>query len=171
MKLTLPHLMRKLLARSLFSMATRHGWDLYSHPRFTDQFNRLTSAVELERSRGRTAIDTSANEKLRKAIRDLIYNKIPQDPTSSAYRQGKTLGPQFQHWFRAKFANGRFRLFFRYNQSNKTIVYAWVNDSESLRTYGSKTDAYAVFERLLKQGDPPNDWEQLLEASRPTEDS
>jgi toxin YhaV len=24
------------------------------------------------------------------------------------------------------------------------IIYAWVNDEHSLRTYGSKTDAYAV---------------------------
>jgi toxin YhaV len=28
-------------------------------------------------------------------------------------------------------------------------VLAWVNDEESLRTYESKTDAYAVFKKMI----------------------
>lgn len=48
--------------------------------------------------------------------------------------------------------NGRFRLFFRYHGKARLIVYAWVNDSETLHTYGSRTDAYAVFRRMLDSG-------------------
>lgn len=61
------------------------------------------------------------------------------------YRQGSTLGDDYRHWFRAKFGNGRFRLFFLYDSMAKVIIFAWVNDETTLRTYGAKTDAYKVF--------------------------
>ena len=50
------------------------------------------------------------------------------------------------------------------------IIFAWVNDETTLRTYGSKTDAYAVFKGMLDKGDPPDDWATLLKAvsSNPT---
>jgi toxin YhaV len=31
-----------------------------------------------------------------------------------------------------------------------------------LRTYGSATDAYAVFSTMLARGNPPDDWNALL---------
>jgi toxin YhaV len=30
-----------------------------------------------------------------------------------------------------------------------------------LRTYGSASDAYAVFSSMLSRGDPPDDWNEL----------
>ena len=60
-----------------------------------------------------------------------------------------------------RFGNGRFRLFFRYNSASKVIIVAWVNDENSLRTYGSKTDAYKVFKGMLDDGNPPDDWDAL----------
>ena len=90
---------------------------------------------------------------------------IPADPTSSAFRQGGTLGPERKHWFRAKFGNGRFRLFFRYNSTGKVLVFAWVNDANTLRSYGSRSDAYAVFRAMLEDGNPPDSWTELLEAA------
>jgi len=47
------------------------------------------------------------------------------------------------------------------------IVFAGVNDENSLRTYGSKTNAYAVFEKLLENGNPPNGLDTLLAEARP----
>ena len=67
---------------------------------------------------------------------------------------------------RAKFGGQRFRLFFRYDSKAKVIVYAWVNDDDSKRTYGSKTDAYAVFKKMLDKGNPPDDWEALLKVAK-----
>ena len=32
------------------------------------------------------------------------------------------------------------------------------------RAYESKTDAYKVFTRMLKSGNPPDNWEDLLKA-------
>ncbi|WP_082766388.1 type II toxin-antitoxin system YhaV family toxin [Paramesorhizobium deserti] len=61
--------------------------------------------------------------------------------------------------------NGRFRLFFRYDTSAKIIIFAWVNDETTLRTYGAKTDAYKVFKGMLDDGNPPDDWAALHKAA------
>ena len=47
----------------------------------------------------------------------------------------------------------------------RIIVFAWVNDTKTLRTYGSKTDAYAVFRSMLDRDTPPDDWVALLKAA------
>jgi toxin YhaV len=60
-------------------------------------------------------------------------------------------------------------LFFRYDSRAKIIVYAWVNDEKSLRTYGARTDAYAVFSKMLTNGNPPHDWDDLLAACQNAE--
>ena len=86
---------------------------------------------------------------------------IPQDPARADYRQGNTLGDEHRHWFRAKFFQ-QYRLFFRYHQQSKIIVYAWVNDEDTKRAYGSGDDAYRVFRRMLESGHPPSDWAVLL---------
>lgn len=49
--------------------------------------------------------------------------------------------------------------------SAKVIVFAWVNDETTLRTYGAKSDAYAVFRKMLDRGAPPDSWEALLAAA------
>ena len=41
-----------------------------------------------------------------------------------------------------------------------------VNDAQTLRKAGSRTDAYAVFARMLGHGNPPDSWDTLLSAAR-----
>ena len=36
----------------------------------------------------------------------------------------------------------------------------------TLRTYGAKSDAYAVFRKMLDKGNPPDSWDALLTAAR-----
>lgn len=48
----------------------------------------------------------------------------------------------------------------------RVIVYAWVNDEQTLRSSGSKSDPYAVFEKMLGRGNPPDDWNALVLASK-----
>jgi len=141
-----------------------NGWRLYAHPLFVAQLEKLITAVECERAKGR-GDGVAANAKLLAAINQLIFKTIPEDPTRPEYRQGGTLGDGRKHWFRAKFGGQRFRLFFRYSAKAKIIIFAWVNDRDTLRTYGAKTDAYAVFRKMLDQGDPPDDWADLLAAA------
>jgi toxin YhaV len=145
-------------------MASVHGWELFAHPLFLDQLEKLTAAVERLREKDRRGWRTSANAKLLAALHKLVFETIPEDPTRPEYRQGGTLGRDRKHWFRAKFGGGRFRLFFRYSTSAKVIIFAWVNDETTLRTYGAKTDAYAVFRKMLDKGNPPDDWASLVKA-------
>lgn len=143
-------------------MLAVNGWQLFAHPLFLDQLDKLAGTVERAQAKDPRGWRKSANAKLLAALRQLIFETIPQDPTRAEYRQGGTLGDARKHWFRAKFANGRFRLFFRYSTSAKIIIFAWVNDETTLRTYGAKSDAYAVFRKMLDKGDPPNSWDALL---------
>jgi toxin YhaV len=141
-----------------------NGWTIYFHPLFTEQCERLVTNVELARRR-HGANPKSADVKLLALIRRLVTHDIPGDPMRSAYRQGKTLGAERKHWFRAKFGGSRFRLFFRFRSDAKIIVITWVNDAETLRTYGSRTDAYEVFKGMLDSGNPSDDWDALLKAA------
>ncbi len=61
---------------------------------------------------------------------------VPSDPGRDEFRQGNTLGTAYRHWRRATIGS-RFRLFFRYDSRSKVIVYAWVNDEDTLRSAGS----------------------------------
>lgn len=149
---------------SLAAPVVVHGWTLFAHPLFLDQVEELKRQVEvLRKKRPQTYKQKNPTKRL-KAILDLAFDSIPQNPTREEYRQGGTLGPEHKHWFRAKFFQ-QYRLFFRYHLANKIIVYAWVNDDNTKRAYESKHDAYRVFKKMLESGHPPDDWVALsLEA-------
>ena len=140
---------------------TIHGWTLFAHPLFLDQLETLIAQVEKLRAKDpKGYIQKNASKRLA-AIAKLAFEVIPQDPTRADYRQGSTLGDEHRHWFRAKFFQ-RYRLFFRYHLPSKIIVYAWVNDKDTLRAYDRADDAYRVFRRMLETGHPPGDWAALL---------
>lgn len=143
---------------------TANGWILLAHPLVLDQLERITAkAGEEVSSSGREGPAT----KLLAHVLDLIFEKIPQNPGSPAYRHGGALGGGNREWFRAKTGNGRFRLFYRFSTKAEVIIYAWLNDEQSLRTCGSSTDAYSVFTRMLEEGNPPTAWAALYaEASK-----
>jgi toxin YhaV len=143
-------------------MITINGWTLYAHPLFLSQIETLTIAVEKAAKKDPKGYTSTANAKLLAAMRKLMFEAIPVDPTRPEFGQGGTLGASRKHWFRAKFGAGRLRLFFRYSSSAKIIIYAWVNDTRTLRTYGSNSDAYAVFKAMLDRGNPPEDWAALM---------
>jgi toxin YhaV len=144
---------------------TAGSWRLLFHPLLVGQLERLIAAAEKETAKRDAGVPEGPNAKLVFALRRLVLQEIPEDPSRPRYRQGGTLGGHLKHWLRAKFGNGRFRLFFRYRQDARLIVFTWVNDSETLRTYGSKTDAYAVFSRMIGTGNPPDDWDALVRAA------
>ena len=146
-------------------MIAVNGWTLYAHPLFLEQLETLTVAVERARDKDPRGYTSTANAKLLAAMRKLMFEVIPVDPTRPEFRQGGTLGASRKHWFRAKFGGGRFRLFFRYSSSAKIIIFAWVNDRDTLRTCGSKTATDVVFKGMLDKGNPPDDWEALVKGS------
>ena len=138
-----------------------NGWTLFAHPLFLEQTEALISQVDVLRKKDAKNYKKKNATKRLAAIAKLAFELIPQDPTLSEYRQGTTLGNEHKHWFRAKFFQ-QYRLFFRFHLESKIIVYAWVNGEGTKRAYNSKTDAYRVFQKMLKNGHPPNSWEALL---------
>jgi len=142
------------------SFDERNGWKLYQHPAFREVFNRLMEDVESIKDKNPDTYQSHPKTKLLKRIIDLILVEIPSNPKAEQFRLGNTLGKSYRHWHRAKFF-GRFRLFFRYSSSHKAIVYAWMNDENTLRKAGAKSDPYAVFVKGLGKGNPPDDWDKL----------
>lgn len=146
-------------------MIQRHGWSLLFHECLSEQLQRLHAAAERARQQDPEGFESNANARLFSALSKLIFDAVPSDPGREEYRQGNTIGPAFRHWRRAKVGR-RFRLFFRYDSKTRIIIFAWVNDENTLRSSGAKSDPYAVFQRMLERGHPPDDWEALMAASQ-----
>jgi toxin YhaV len=144
--------------------AERCAWKLYAHPAFGDALDKLTKTVEQLKSHRPKDYHAHPRAKLLKRVLDLILDEIPRDPNAVEYQLGNTLGSTHRHWRRAKFLR-RFRLFYRFSGTYKAIIYAWVDDESTLRKDGSKTDPYSVFEKRLREGNPPDDWDDLFRKS------
>jgi toxin YhaV len=141
-----------------------NGWSIYFHPDFADRFQALRAGFERVRGRDPDGYRTSSPAKVFEAVRRLVISEIPGDPGADRFRQGSTLGHEYRHWRRAKFL-GRFRLFFRYHTEARIIVFVWLNDENTLRKAGSRSDPYHIFREMLEKGQPPSDWPDLIAAS------
>ncbi len=131
-----------------------NGWALFAHPLILEQVQTIAIQVEKLKKKNPTGYRAKNPTKRLAAINKLMFDVIPQDPTRTEYRQGITLGLEHKHWFRAKFFQ-QYRLFFRYHEPRKVIVYALVNDETTKRAYDSSG-------KMLEGGHPPDNWDQLL---------
>lgn len=147
-------------------MIQRHGWNLLFHECLSEQLKTLYSAAERAKQQDPKGFESNANVRLFTALSKLLFDVVPSDPNREEYRQGNTMGTAFRHWRRAKIGR-RFRLFFRFDSKTRIIIFAWVNDENTLRSSGSKSDPYIVFQRMLERGRPPDDWAALITASQP----
>jgi toxin YhaV len=140
-------------------------WSSLIHPVFELELNNYEQLAANAQSKvGQDWVKTKAGKKflvLNKQVRELIPNNL----SNQGYRLGDALGNSYTHWFRAKFLQ-QYRIFFRYSSRSNVIVYAWVNNDDSLRTYESKTDAYQVFRKMLESGRVPNSWDELVAESK-----
>lgn len=143
----------------------RYGWHLLFHECWVAQLQKLSAAADRAQAQDPKGYQANANVKLLNALSALIFETIPRDPSRDGCRQGNTMGPVFRHWRRAKIGR-RFRLFFRFDSKTRIIIFAWVDDENTLRSSGAKTDPYVVFQKILKSGHPPDDWDALLVASQ-----
>ncbi len=136
-------------------------WEVYAHPVFLDQLEALTTAFERARAKDPDGYRSGRDAKMLAAVLTLAFEDIPADPAHKRFEHGETLGPARKHWRRAKVFQ-QYRLFFRFSSTAKVIVLAWVNDEQTRRAYGSRTDAYAVLARMLKAGNAPDDLDALI---------
>jgi toxin YhaV len=144
--------------------AVRNGWQLRRSRVFAEAIDALEGEVERLAAADPDQYLSHPKSKLFARIIQLILEEIPADPNSPVFALGNTLGPTHRHWRRAKFLQ-RFRLFFRFDSASRTIIYSWVNDENTLRKAGSRSDPYTVFKQRLTRGEPPNDWIELLQNS------
>lgn len=142
----------------------QESWTIYFHPAFSEVRNKLIDDVVKLQEKSPDDYKQHPKTKFLKKVDDLVFKEIPLDPSSEAYFQGKTLGSDNTHWRRAKFFQ-RFRLFFRFCSKRKIIIYAWLNDDNTLRKAGSKNDPYHIFAKRLKNGNPPSNWDDLFNES------
>lgn len=145
-------------------MIARNGWTLLFHECIIGQLQNLSAAADRAQRQDPQGFTGNANVKLFSTLSHLMLEIVPLDPNRDEYRQGNTMGPAFRHWRRAKIGR-RFRLFFRFDSKSRIIIFAWVNDETTLRQAGSATDPYAIFQKMLEHGIPPNDWRDLLAAA------
>jgi len=140
-------------------------WFLLAHPAFMNQL--ITSSQKMAYAKAKAGTDWIYHSDVKRhfTLTHQITERIPQDPSSADFRLGNALGQKYRLWFRAKFLQ-QYRIFFRYSSIRNIIVYGWVNDPTTLRAYGSKTDAYRVFKRMLESGRVPNNWDELIAESK-----
>jgi len=141
-----------------------NGWLLLAHPHFEDQLSHWTNEVRRLSEKHPARYLSHPKTKRLATVEKLVFEVIPADPNHKLWLQGNTLGPENRAWRRAKFGE-RYRLFFRFDSSAKIIIFGWINDDTSLRKQGSRTDAYTVFKKMLESGNPPSNWDELLEDS------
>jgi toxin YhaV len=142
----------------------RNGWNLLFHECLVEQLQKLHTTAARAQKKDPHGSESNANVRLLAALSKLIFEAVPSDPNREEYQQGNTMGDTFRHWRRTKIGR-RFRLFFRFDSKTRIILFAWVNDEHTLRASGSKSDPYAVFQRMLERGHPPDSWAEILSTS------
>lgn len=144
-----------------------HGWQIWFGELFDTRWRLLRERVKhLKAELGDGRFATHPDAKLFAALVHIVHEVVPRDPEHPDFRLGKTLGDGFTGWRRVK-RHGlpdRMRLFFKFSSTHKVIVFAWLNDADTLRKDGASSDPYTVFRRMLEAGNPPDDFTELLEA-------
>ena len=143
------------------------GWRLYYYRTFQAALDELENTVSQLAERDPKGYKTHPKTKLLASVYKAITELVPANPDAPEFRLGKTLGANNAHWRRVKKGMPeRYRLFFRFaSNPSQVIVYVWLNDEDSLRKAGAKTDVYATFQRMLARGVVPGGIGELLEAA------
>lgn len=139
----------------MVSLGQASGWLLLADDHFLEAITKLELQAQKQ---------YKAERKLA-VVQALVLERIPANPQDATWVMGTTLSQEFRSWRRAKFYQ-QYRLFFRFDSRSRVIIYSWFNDDETLRAYGSKTDAYRVFESMLSNGKPPTSWQELLDSAK-----
>jgi toxin YhaV len=147
-----------------------NGWQLYYFRTFAAALDELEADVAALAKSDPRRYKTHPKTRLLASVFKAITERVPANPDHPEFRLGNTLGRGYGNWRRVKKGMpDRYRLFFRFASNPvKLIVYVWMNDEDTLRKAGSKTDVYEAFRRMLMRGEVPEGIEQLLKESRKT---
>lgn len=144
-----------------------HGWQIWFGELFDARWRALRDRIKhLKAELDGSHFAAHPDVKLFAALVHIVHETVPRDPEHTDFRLGKTLGGRFTGWRRVK-RHGlpdRMRLFFKFSSARNVIVFAWLNDADTLRKDGASSDPYAVFRHMLEAGSPPDDFNALLQA-------
>lgn len=145
-----------------------NGWQIFYYKAFAAALDELEAEVTRLAARDPKGYKAHPKTRLLASVYEAIARRVPANPEDAQFRLGRTLGPVNRHWRRVeKGLPDRYRLFFRFaSKPVRLIVFAWLNDEDTLRKAGSKTDVYAAFQRMLARGEVPGDIAALLKESR-----
>jgi toxin YhaV len=145
-----------------------NGWQLFYFKLFQAALGELEQAVTKLARQNPSAYKSHPKTRLLASVYKAITQTVPANPDHAGFRLGKTLGGEYANWRRVK--NGmpeRYRLFFRFaSRPAQLIVYVWLNNEDTLRKAGSKSDVYGAFKRMLARGEVPSSINALLSESR-----
>lgn len=147
-----------------------NGYEIHALSIFQGILNELTKEVEKLQAKEPDTFYNHPKTKLLLGVLANITKHVPANPDHPDFRQGLTLGKKNKSWRRVKKKDlpPRYRLFFQFSsQAPKTIIYAWMNDETSCRKAGSRTDVYAVFEKMLASNKIPTTWAELCKEANP----
>lgn len=146
-------------------MNTR-DWKIYYTPGFKNQYEDLHKTVLKLKDRNPKGYKSNPVTKLLLAVHKAVNVDVPANPQHPKFNLGNTIGPKYRAWKRVKKGMpSRYRLFFRFSSSDRSIIFSWLNDEFNMRKEGDKHDVYRAFERLLDRGEIPNEYSALLETS------
>lgn len=98
-----------------------NGWALYAHPCFSGNLRRFSCRSRDIKGKDPENYQRKAATKLLAVVHKVIEEHITVNPSSPAFRHGKSLGSgKNKDWSRVKFGAGRYRLFFRYSEKRKS---------------------------------------------------
>lgn len=145
----------------------RNGWRLYRHRLFAERINKLEQAVAALSASDPAGYKQHPKTKLLASVFKAINETVPANPADPVFRLGHTLGEGYAHWRRVKKGMPqRYRLFFRFVSSPlPLIVFVWLNDEDTLRKEGARTDVYLRFRAMLERGEVPATIEDLIRES------
>lgn len=143
-----------------------NGWEIHHYILFDKILHKLKQEVIEIKNKSHDEFIKHPKSKLLAKVIKSIYETVPTDPEHRNFRLGLTLGPNFTAWRRVKYSlPDRYRLFFRFSSTDKTIIYVWLNDDTCLRKEGAKTDVYTVFREMLASEKIHSGLEQLTKNS------
>lgn len=145
----------------------RNGWNLFRFRPFALRLKALTQDVASLAQSDPEGYKQHPKTKLLASVYRSISETVPANPADTVFRLGHTLGRQNGNWRRVKRGlPQRYRLFFMFASTPlQVIIYAWLNDEDTLRKEGSRTDVYEVFKRMLERGEVPSTIDELIQVS------
>ena len=145
----------------------QNGWQLFQFKPFAQRLQALTQDVVRLAQADPTGYKQHPKTKLLAPVYRSMTVTVPTKPADPVFLLGHSLGKTHGNWRRVKKGlPQRYRLFFMFASNPLAVViYAWLNDEDTLRKEGSRTDVYEVFKRMLERGEVPSTINELIEGS------